>query len=87
MTALTRTAGVRPVAVVSSATTLTVVCAAQVLGGQDGGVRGGRGSVLHRHALPGHLAGLEPRPRRAGGPRRQRPGQAVPDVSVESVAR
>ena len=85
VTALTRTAGVRPGApdVDSSASTLTVVCAAQVLGGQDGGVRGGRGSVLHRHALPGHLAGLEPRPRRAGSPRRQRPGQAVPDVSEE----
>lgn len=46
VTALTRTMGVSPLA------TSNLLPAAQVLGGADGGVSGGGGSLLHRFPLP-----------------------------------
>ena len=87
VTALTRTMGVSLLA------TSNLLPAAQVLGGADGGVSGGGGSLLHRfplppspsllcrHALPGGVVRLDGGHPGRPGPPGERPGEEGPRVS------
>lgn len=72
VTALTRTMGVRPLA------TINLLPAAQVLGGEDGGVCGGGGPLLHRCPRPPLLLCRHPLPGGVGGLDGGRPGRPGP---------